>query len=178
MKLPHTLSLLLAKRAGLTGFITFFVLGSVTYLGLPSSGQTHRQPIAFNHAKHVENGVACTDCHAGVETQPRATLPALDVCMGCHQTALGSSAQEAKLRSLAEKGEELQWTQVTQSAPHIFFSHRRHVTVAHLACAECHGPIDKATQPPQRPFRVFKMDTCIGCHQKHGVNADCNDCHR
>lgn len=190
MKLPRALSgvlpfwrsqgvgSILSKRAGLAGFATFFVLGSVTYLGMPSRGDTHPQPIAFNHAKHVENGVSCADCHAGVETQAKATLPELDVCMGCHQTAMGSSPEEAKVRAIADKGQELHWTQVTQNPPHVFFSHRRHVAVAHLACAECHGPMEKATQPPQRPFRVLNMNACIGCHQKHGLNADCNDCHR
>jgi len=158
------------------GFVLFFVLGTAGFVGLQHTAP--KQPIAFNHAKHVSNGVACADCHAGVQTQAKATLPSVDVCISCHQVALTNSAEEERVRTVAAAGQELNWVQLTQTAPHIFFSHRRHVAVAHLPCAECHGPMEQATKPPDRAFRVFNMATCIGCHQQHRVNADCNDCHR
>jgi hypothetical protein len=158
------------------GFVLFFVLGAAGFVGLQHGAR--KQPIAFNHAKHVSNGVACTDCHAGVQTQAKATLPSVDVCISCHQVALTNSAEEERVRTAAAAGQELKWVQLTQTAPHVFFSHRRHVAVAHLPCAECHGPMEQATKPPDRAFQVFKMATCIGCHQQHRVNADCNDCHR
>ncbi len=176
MKLPRLGSLpSLTPPAAVAGFILFFALGGTAFVELHRGNI--RQPIAFNHAKHIENGVSCTDCHAGVETQAKATLPALDVCLNCHQTALSSSPEEAKVRTIAAEGKEVAWLQVTQVPPHVFFSHRRHVSVAHLACAECHGPMEKITAPPQRPWRALTMDACIGCHKQHGVNADCNDCH-
>ncbi len=178
MNLSRGLTWLLTQRAFLAGFVTFFLLGSATYLGMSSVRPTPRQPIAFNHAKHMANGLNCSDCHSGVQTQAKATLPVLDTCMGCHQAALTTSPEEEKIRTIAARGQELDWVQLTQVPPHVFFSHRRHVAVARLACAECHGPIEKATQPPQRPWRVLTMNTCIGCHQKHKVDADCNDCHR
>lgn len=174
----NLVSLLLGKRAGLAGFIAFFLLGSATYIGFARAGRAAHQPIAFNHAKHIENGLSCPDCHTGVQIQAKATLPTLDVCMGCHQTALGSTAEEGKLRTIAAAGQDVAWLQLTRLAPHVFFSHRRHVAVAHLACAECHGAMEKARQPPSQPTVVLSMDTCIGCHQKRGINADCNDCHR
>ncbi len=178
MKIPQSLSGLVARRAGLAGFVTFFLLGSATYVSVSSVTPPPRQPIAFNHAKHMENGLNCTDCHSGVQTQAKATLPGVDVCMGCHQAALTSSPEEEKVRSVAASGQELNWVQLTQLAPHVFFSHRRHVKAGRLACAECHGPMEKATRPPQRAFRVLNMDACLECHQKNKVNADCNDCHR
>ena len=177
MNLPSALSGLVAKRAGLAGFVAFFLLGSATYVSVSSVGPTPRQPIAFNHAKHMENGLNCTDCHSGVQTQAKAALPSLDVCLGCHQTALTASPEEEKLRTMAAQGGELEWVQLTQVPPHVFFSHRRHVTVARQACAECHGPIETFNAPPQRPWRVLNMNTCIGCHQKNKVDTDCNDCH-
>ncbi len=178
MNLRQSMSLLLGKQAGMVGFVTFFALGSVTYLGFPFPRRSARQPIAFNHARHIQNGLSCTDCHSGVETQAHATLPAVDVCMGCHQVALTSNLEEEKIRRVAASGGELTWIQLTQVPPHVFFSHRRHVAVARLTCAECHGKMETATAPPQRPARALTMNTCIGCHQKHEVNADCNDCHR
>lgn len=178
MRLRDRLLGFVAKRAGLAGFVTFFLLGSATYVSVSSVAPSPRQAIAFNHAKHMENGLNCSDCHSGVQTQAKAMLPTLDVCLGCHQTALSSSPEEEKVRSIAASGQELNWVQVTAVPPHVFFSHRRHVTVAHLSCAECHGPMEKATRPPQRPFRVLTMNACLDCHQKNKVNADCNDCHR
>ena len=158
------------------GFVLLFVLGAAGFVGLQHTAP--KQPIAFNHAKHVSNGVACADCHTGVQTQAKATLPSVDVCMSCHQVALTNSAEEERVRTVATAGQELNWVQLTRTASHVFFSHRRHVAVAHLPCAECHGPMEQATKPPDRAFRVFNMATCIGCHQQHRVNADCNDCHR
>ena len=177
MKLLSSLSLLSNAPYATGGFVLFFVLGGGGILGWQHLAAP-KQPIAFNHAKHVSNGVACTDCHAGVQVQAKATLPTIDVCIGCHQVALTSNPEEERLRTIAAAGQELNWVQLTQTAPHVFFSHRRHVAVAHLPCAECHGPMEQATRPPERAFRVFKMATCINCHQQHRVNADCNDCHR
>ncbi len=177
MKLLGSLSLLSSMPYAAGGFFLCFVLGGTTFVELQHAPAT-RQPIAFNHAKHVSNGVACTDCHAGVQAQAKATLPSIDTCLGCHQVALTSSPEEERIRKIAAAGQELDWVQLTQTAPHVFFSHRRHVGVAHLPCAECHGPMEQATKPPERAFRTFTMSTCINCHQQHRVNADCNDCHR
>ena len=176
MKLFGSPSLLNHSPYAAGGFVLFFVLGAAGFVGLQHTAP--KQPIAFNDAKHVSNGVACADCHAGVQTQAKATLPSVDLCIGCHQVALTNSAEEERVRTVAAAGQELNWVQLTRTAPHVFFSHRRHVAVAHLPCAECHGPMEQATKPPGRAFRVFTMATCIGCHQQHRVNADCNDCHR
>lgn len=179
MKLISSLSIVhAAPYMALGGFAVFFVLGSATFLGLQQVRSAAKQPIAFNHAKHIENGLACADCHAGVETQPKATLPTIETCLSCHQAELTSSKEEAKIRSTAAAAQEPTWIQLTQVAPHVFFSHRRHVAVARLACADCHGPIEKSTTPPARPWRVMNMDACLSCHQQRRVSADCNDCHR
>ncbi len=166
-----------SSHPGLAGFIVFFALAGTAVVAHQHSAAAKRQPIAFNHAKHIENGLACTDCHAGVQTQAKATLPAIDFCMSCHATALGTSTEEAKLRKIAAAGEELLWTQQAQLKPHVFFSHRRHVNSAQLKCAECHGPMEQATAPPTA-WKRLDMNACLNCHKQHGVNADCNDCHR
>ncbi len=175
---PHLRSVMwLSSHPGLAGFIVFFALAGTAVVAHQRSMAAKSQPIAFNHAKHIENGLACTDCHAGVQTQAKATLPAIDFCMSCHSTALGTSTEEAKLRKIAAAGEELLWTQQAQLKPHVFFSHRRHVNSAQLKCAECHGPMEQATAPPTA-WKRLDMNACLNCHKQHGVNADCNDCHR
>ena len=159
------------------GFGLCLVVGALVF---PPADGDHSvsQPIAFNHAKHLANGMSCTDCHTGVETQASATLPALDICMNCHATALTGGAEERKVRDLAGAGKELAWVRLTQVPAHVFFSHRRHVALAKIACAVCHGPMEKATAPPARPFRLFTMDACIQCHENNRGGTECNDCHR
>lgn len=136
------------------------------------------QPIAYNHAKHVQSGMSCTDCHAGAETEAHATLPTLDMCMTCHAAALTKSAEEEKLRTLSAAGKQLQWVKLSRVPPHVYFSHRRHVTFAKLSCAGCHGPMATLTAPPDKLFSEMSMDSCIACHEKKRAGTECNDCHR
>src|SRR5512147_1653037 len=82
-------------------FGLFFGLGTLIFMHHP--GQI-RQPITFNHSKHIKNGLTCTDCHPGVETQARATLPDISTCLTCHQSALTTSPEEQKIRTLASAG--------------------------------------------------------------------------
>lgn len=158
------------------GFALLLFSTFAFFVGGPGRGVA--QPIAFNHARHIQNGMTCTDCHSGAQNQAHAALPPLSTCLVCHETALTKSAEEEKVRALAVAGKEFQWTQLTRLSPHVYFSHRRHVGVAKLDCSLCHGPVEKASFPPRRALRAMTMDTCIECHQKSGARTDCNDCHR
>ncbi len=160
----------------LAGFAVVFVAQTLFLHGWQGRGGP--QPIAFNHSKHIASGMDCTDCHAGARTEEHATIPALAVCAGCHESALGKSAEEAKVRAYVAAGREIPWNPVTHVPAHVYFSHRRHVALAKLECSVCHGSMEKLTSPPVRPARVLDMDTCIGCHQQKQARTDCNDCHR
>jgi hypothetical protein len=162
-------------RPVLAGFGLVFLVQTAFFLrGNPEQVQ----PIAFNHAQHIASGLACTDCHKGAQTEEHATIPDLATCMGCHATPLGKSAEEAKLKAFAAAGAEIPWRPVTQVPAHVYFSHRRHATLAKIDCATCHGAMEKLTAPPRGPFRAPSMDNCIECHNQNRVNTDCNDCHR
>jgi len=163
-------------HAAAAGFAAFFLLGNMAFWLRPATSAV--QPIAFNHAKHIANGLNCTDCHAGAQDQARATLPPLATCLTCHESALTQSPEEAKIRTLAASGQPLRWTRLTRVPPHVYFSHRRHVQLAGLKCEGCHGPVQQATTPPGRAFRAFTMAVCINCHEQRGFKTDCNDCHR
>jgi hypothetical protein len=157
------------------GFFAVFLAGSLVF---GTGGGAGPQPIAFNHALHVANGIGCTDCHQGAQQGERATLPTLSTCLTCHETELTPSREEAKIRAAAAAGQELQWTQLTRMPPHVYFPHRRHVQVAKLDCGICHGQMASLTAPPTAPFRKLDMDDCVGCHEHNKVYTDCNDCHR
>ena len=137
------------------------------------------QPIAYNHKLHTQDqSLPCTTCHLSVETGERAGRPTVAICLECHESALTESAEEEKIRGFAASGAEIPWVQLTRLDQHVYFSHRRHVTVARLECGVCHGPMDAQTTPPREPLRRVTMSSCVGCHEKSGVSVDCNACHR
>ena len=160
----------------LAGFALVFVAETVFLRGY--AGREGPQPIAYNHARHIAAGLDCTDCHAGARTAEHATIPAISVCLGCHESAVTKSPEEAKIRAFAAQGREIPWHPVTHVPAHVYFSHRRHVTIARLECATCHGAMDKLTEPPSEPALRLDMNACIACHQKNQARTDCNDCHR
>ncbi len=167
----------LKSKPWLLGFGLFSGLGFLLIGGV-LSGSNPTQPLRYNHAVHISNGMACEDCHAGARGNEKATLPGIDVCLGCHREPLTKSPEEEKIRAFARSGQEIPWVQVTRVPRHVYFSHRRHVTLGGLKCAECHGPMETRTEPVRRPFRPMTMDGCMECHEQRKVSDNCNDCHR
>ncbi len=160
----------------LTGFAAFVAVGTL-FFG-HDRVRPGTQPIAFNHSKHLSSGMSCTDCHKGAQSEVKATLPTLATCLACHEAPLTESAEEKKLRRFAEARQEPAWAPLIRMPAHVYFSHRRHVELAGLKCAACHGAMEKLTAPPQRAFRPLNMDDCIACHEQSPAKTDCNDCHR
>ena len=82
---------------GLSGFLLFFILsllvGSFGNLHLFSSPV--RQPIQFNHLKHVEEyEMDCDTCHEFFQQESFSGLPSADLCSTCHLEPLGESEEE------------------------------------------------------------------------------------
>ena len=135
------------------------------------------QPIAFNHKAHMDSGLDCTMCHESVESSAVAGVPTNDTCMACHEGALTESPEEEKLLEYAARGEPVPWRRVYDVPDHVYFSHRRHVAVAGIECAECHGEVPSLVAPASRPLVEQRMDWCIGCHEAQGASTDCIHCH-
>ncbi len=94
-----------------------------------------RQPISFNHKKHVtELDIACTTCHVTVETEAFSGLPDAELCAGCHLEPQGKSEEEKRLVEMLKKGTALAWKPLFRQPAHVFYSHRRHVIAAKLQC--------------------------------------------
>lgn len=165
-------------------FIIGFLGVCVPALALTALGIIHfgsrsvRQPIEFNHKKHVtELGMTCDTCHTGYEKETFSGLPTAEICATCHAEAQGTSKKELLLVEKLKRGEVLEWKGLFAQPPHIFYSHRRHVAVAKIACPTCHGGIAETTSPP-RKVRKLAMNDCISCHQKSKVSVACTTCHR
>ena len=135
------------------------------------------QPIAFDHSIHVEM-IDCLDCHAYYEEAEHSGLPMLSDCMVCHEEPQGESAEEQRVRELAESGQDDVFVKLFRMPDNVQYSHRRHVGVAGLECVTCHGPIAETSAPPEEPLVRITMDFCINCHEQQEASTDCTACHR
>ncbi|GAB4157587.1 MAG: cytochrome c3 family protein [Planctomycetota bacterium] len=162
-------SLLIAT--GLAASVTFF--GSTNLDPRPVV-----QPVQFNHKKHVEDaGLECESCHQGCKEGVHSGLPGLAACSLCHTEPQGESEAEKVIVRLVDEGKEPEWTSLFRQETYVFFSHRRHTTVAKLECKECHGDMGSSTEPPptRMPVRMYQ---CWDCHERKHAPNDCTTCHR
>ncbi len=136
------------------------------------------QPISFNHNKHIEADVECSECHQYFETSRFSGLPEIEVCTDCHEDDESESAGIKILLGYIERQENIPWKRVYDVADHVFYSHRRHVVSAGLPCAGCHGDIAALSAPPPHPLVDQTMAWCLDCHERSGQTTDCIQCHR
>lgn len=160
------------------------VVGLAIVVGIPAmaiawSGSTVPQPVQFNHLKHTtELSLACTFCHPYAETGAHSGLPDAETCSICHSAPQGTSAEAARVTELLEAGDPLRFNKLFRLPDHVFYTHRRHVGVAELPCAGCHGDIAATEQPPARELVKVDMDFCMDCHREQEASLECNACHR
>lgn len=137
------------------------------------------QPIQFNHRLHTEEWeLDCDTCHRYVLENEFAGRPRVEICAVCHEDPLTDGDEEAKLVEFIRSGKEIPWQRLYRVPRHVFYSHRRHVSVAEIECAECHGAIGISELPPEAPLNELTMEFCINCHETQEISTDCNDCHR
>ena len=166
-----------ARGAAVTGLLAFFVLTGALSV-VRSRAAAIRQPIAFNHRKHVkELELACSTCHQFYEKETFSGLPDADVCGACHAEPQGKTAEEARLVKILKGGGTLEWAPLFRQPAHVFYSHRRHVVTAKVQCPVCHGSIAESTAPPAGVHKL-RMQECLDCHAREGVSTNCTACHR
>ena len=166
--------------AGWKLFGLFFLFAFLAGTLLSSLWSSSNSPvrISFNHLKHRDAGIVCKDCHEESREVAGTTLPDLSLCLACHENAITESPEEEKLRSAAAQGKQAVWQRLTRLPAHVYFSHRRHVTLGQLDCSACHGEIGNSTAVQKQLIQQPTMDNCIVCHNQQKVRNDCNDCHR
>ncbi len=155
------------------------LLGVLAVLVAVRRGPAVPQPVAFNHLKHTSDlGLACDFCHKYVRSGAHAGLPDAGTCSMCHRAPQGDSAEAARVTELLEAGDPLRFNKLFRLPDHVFYTHRRHVGIAELECANCHGAIAETERPPERALVRVSMDSCMDCHRLRGETLDCNACHR
>jgi hypothetical protein len=129
----------------------------------------------FGHRLHVEEqGLDCTDCHAGAEDSDEPGMPVPAQCALCHAEPDAEKPPEERIAALFADG-AYAGRRASRLADEVLFSHRAHVE-AGGDCAACHGAIE-ATERTTDAAAV-PMDECTACHAALGVANDCATCHR
>lgn len=136
------------------------------------------QPLEFNHQKHLATDITCLNCHTTANKDAFAGLPNVKRCVRCHESEDLKKPETEALKAYVDRDEDIPWKRVYRVPGHTYFSHRRHVALAKLDCAVCHGDMTKVTQSVTRQAIEITMDRCIDCHREKGVTEDCLACHR
>ena len=147
------------------------------------------QPIDFSHKVHAGTlGIECQYCHTSVQTSQHASIPAVSVCMGCHQwvkkgASPGSEAEIARLTEMYSRGESVAWIRIHNLPEYVQFKHNRHVQSG-IECRECHGAVEEMNRvwlvPDTRynassaflPAAKLEMGWCVDCHDQRDGPQD------
>jgi hypothetical protein len=184
-----------------TGFLGALALG---WIALPHVlYRSVEQPVQFSHKVHTSEavGFGCADCHAFSEDGRFAGIPPLEACAGCHEEAIGKTAEERRfVAEFVKKDREVPWLVYSRQPENVYFSHAAHVNLAKIACERCHAEHGKSERlrpleqnrlstysrdvegPVLARNRVrpagMKMTDCSGCHHQRGVRESCLTCHK
>jgi hypothetical protein len=137
-----------------------------------------KQPLPFDHKRHVAWGVACVGCHVGAKDAVRATLPGASVCALCHRPDRTAPPTSDALAGYIRDGREIPWRRVYEAPAHVRFSHRRHVALGAVECKACHGDVASLERPVGRQTVPLRMERCMDCHRREKMTTDCMACHR
>ncbi len=156
------------------------------------------QPIHFSHKIHAgDNQIDCKFCHSAARVSKTSGIPSLNVCMNCHKS-IGEVAEEtgtdeysktfydgeiAKLHNAVGWDPESQqytgdtqpvkWVRIHNLPDFAYFNHSQHVSVAGIACQECHGPVEEMEVMYQNA--PLTMGWCINCHRDTEVRMEGNE---
>jgi hypothetical protein len=145
---------------------------------LLSRFSTRDRPLAFSHAIHVQQGMDCTDCHAGAEESDDPGMPAQGQCLLCHKDLDAKKPPERRSSVLFTDG-KLQVHHAARVPDEVIFSHKAHVARG-LDCSACHPGI-QTSERIGTEMRI-SMDACTRCHERTqppGAGPqDCAVCHK
>jgi hypothetical protein len=127
-------------------------------------GIVRAQPVPFSHQHHVGGlGIDCRYCHASVETEAFAGMPATKICMNCHSQIWADSPMLEPVRESYRADKSLAWNRVHRLPDFVFFDHSIHVKKG-VGCATCHGRVDE--MPLTRQTASLYMEWCLDCHRR------------
>ncbi|CAN5309570.1 hypothetical protein BH09MYX1_BH09MYX1_33540 [soil metagenome] len=137
-------------------------------LGIRNGPASH----PFEHRAHVEKGINCKDCHAGIASagdDGPLHLPTTATCVSCHAKPHDTHRCDGcHGESWVRGGAEL-------ARQTLRFDHGKHMPAVKGDCVRCHVGVADEKPEALRPT----MATCFGCHehQDQWRSRDCDGCH-
>ncbi|PZD78776.1 c-type cytochrome [Mesonia sp. K7] len=180
----------------------YFAYGYLMQVGV-DQGYEPVQPIHFSHRIHAgDNAIECKYCHSSARVSKTSGIPSLNVCMNCHKSIsevadasnANTSVNEdytkefydgeiAKLydavgwdkttQSYTGETKPVKWVRIHNLPDFAYFNHSQHVSVAGIACQECHGPVEE--MEIMRQHSPLTMGWCINCHRETNVKVEGNE---
>lgn len=129
-----------------------------------------KQLIKFSHAKHIEAGTECVQCHnaeASTQSSDRI-LPTHTECQSCHEQEVNETC------NFCHTGDD-NMQALPNPVRDIHFNHKQHVAEQGMKCETCHqdlGKTDFATA-----HNLPSMATCNTCHNNVKATNQCEACH-
>ena len=182
---------------GIVGLIAVSGLSAreVSRIGI-HQGYAPSQPIEFSHRLHAgDNQIPCLYCHSAARTSRHAGIPALSVCMNCHELLEKQTVEIEKLKEAVQEQRAIAWVKVHNLPDFAYFNHSQHV-ISGVACQTCHGPVERMDRV--RQVSPLTMGWCLDCHRERAhlptksfqrvalgltsrpmptSNLDCTSCH-
>jgi len=178
VRLPVTIFVIIASFA-----ITYYV----SYAERNGIGYAPEQPVKFSHKLHAgDMKIDCKYCHYGVENSRVASIPSVNICMGCHLIARKDKPEIQKLTDYYNGNKPVPWKRVHKVPDFAYFNHSVHVNKG-IECQSCHGQVQEMEVIGQ--VESFTMGACLNCHRNshdrfpnlQNINLgpeNCAACHR
>lgn len=156
------------RRAPLLLAFAIFCAACAGVLGIRPKNASH----PFEHRAHVEKGINCKDCHAGVQAagdEGPLHMPTTESCVACHKKP------HDERRCDGCHGEAWVRGGVEAARQTLRFDHGKHMPGVKGECVRCHVGVGDEKPEALRPT----MATCFGCHehQDQWRARDCDGCH-
>jgi len=141
----------------------------------PPVGEAPSQPLPFSHKTHAPLGLKCLECHKTAAQSTGAGLPAESICMTCHVLIKRDSPSIQILAGFHSRKEPVPWVRLYRLPDFVYFSHKRHHGKAQIACAACHGEVER--RDVLSKAKSIGMQSCMRCHDERKANNNCDACH-
>ena len=176
----------------------YFVYGYFMQIGV-DQGYMPVQPIHYSHKIHAgANQIECKYCHSSARVSKHSGIPALNVCMNCHQNIAEYNGEEdlengytkefytKEIKKLYKavgwdetnqkytgESQPVKWIRIHNLPDFVYFNHAQHVEVGEIACQKCHGPVEEMEIMYQ--YSPLTMGWRINCHRETNVKVENNE---
>lgn len=162
-------------RVAAIGFALAAGLAAAALARTTSTPRAPVQPIDFSHRAHLEaDHLDCEYCHSSARRSSVASVPPVELCMGCHRYVDPAHPEIIKLTRYWDLRQPILWRRVTAVPRFVHFRHDAHVR-AGVACQTCHGPVETMDHVVQT--QAMTMGWCVDCHRSRRAPVDCLTCH-